>query len=213
MFETELTTETARQVGSRSVVYSLLSRGFAFPNVELYEEVRTGRFLSQTVEAANGLPYPLEVTGQLGNGMDSPYEDFESLYLSLFEVGGPLGSPAPLYEGHYGGGLLRDMEEVLRLYHHFGLKYTGGFRPDHLQTELEFMHVLTLQEAAGSESREAQNLYARAERDFLQYHLQGLALCVGDGLSGRSAPFYPELARVLVAFVESDLRALTHSGL
>ncbi len=212
MLEIELTTEQAQRAGSRSALYRLLARGFAFPTVELYEEVRGGRYRAQALEAARGLAYRLEVPDPLGQGMNGPCEDFQSLYMALFEVGGPEGPPVPLHEGHYGGGHLRDMEEVLRLYHHFGLRYAGDFRPDHLQTELEFMHALTFAEAAGLERRDAAEVYARAEADFLRYHLRGLAQAVDQGFGGRGASFYPDLARLVAAFVEADIGALAERG-
>ncbi len=205
MVQVELKTQAAQQTGSRSELYRLLARGFAFPTPEFYEEVKSGQYLAQAQEAAKGLPYGLEIAGQLGKGLGLSYDDFQSAYIAQFEVGGPDGAPVPLYEGHYGGGLLRDMEEVLRLYHHFGLSYKGGFRPDFLQTELEFMHALTFGEAAAEGDA---STYRRAERDFLQYHLKDLATRVAAGLTGRSAPLYPELGRLLLTLVDSDLAAL-----
>ncbi len=205
MVQVELKTEAAREAGSRSQMYRLLAQGFAFPVPAFYEEVRSGLYLSQVQAAAKGLPYSLEVSGQLGKGAGVSYDDFQSTHIAQFEVGGPDGAPVPLYEGHYGGGLLRDMEEVLRLYHHFGLSYKGGFRPDHLQTELEFMHALTFGEAASDGDV---STYRAAERDFLQYHLQDLAGRVATGLKDRSAPLYPELGQLLQDLVQKDLAAL-----
>ena len=205
MVQVELKTAAAQQAGSRSELYRLLARGFAFPTQAFYEEVKDGRYLAQAQEAARGLPYGLEIPGQLGKGVGLPYDDFQSAYIAQFEVGGPDGAPVPLYEGHYGGGLLRDMEEVLRLYHHFGLSYKGGFRPDHLQTELEFMHALTFGEATAEGDV---STYRQGERDFLQYHLQELAGRVASGLKGRGAPLYPELGQLLQELVQKDLAAL-----
>ncbi len=206
--EIELKTAPAQQTGSRSALYRLLDLGFAFPSQGLYEEVKAGLFLSQVQEAAKGLPYTLEAKGQLGQGLELSYDDFQSAYIAQFELGGAEGAAVPLYEGHYGGGLLRDMEEVLRLYHHFGFRYTGGFRPDHLQTELEFMHALTFGEAAAQDGQGEPTLYRQAQRDFLQYHLLDLASRVEEGLKGRQTPLYPELAGLLSAFLEKEIELL-----
>ena len=206
--EIELKTAPAQQSGSRSALYRLLARGFAFPSQEFYEDVKGGRLLSQVREAVRGLPYTLEAGGQLGDGLSLSYDDFQSTYIAQFELGGPEGAAVPLYEGHYGGGLLRDMEEVLRLYHHFGFRYTGGFRPDHLQTELEFLHGLTFGEAAALDGQGEPGLYRQAEREFLQYHLKGLASRVAEGLRGRQVPLYPELAQLISAFAARELEYL-----
>lgn len=206
--EAQLKTAAARQAGARSTLYSLLARGFAFPSREAYEALKGGGLRSQISEALQELPYPLEVAGGLEEGLDLSYEEFQSSYIAQFELGGPEGPAVPLYEGHYGGGLLRDMEEVLRLYHYFGFRYTGDFRPDHLQTELEFMHVLTFGEAVAEDGAGQPDVYRQAERDFLRYHLSDLAFRVNKGLEGRNAPFYPELARLLAAFVEKEMAAL-----
>ncbi|MBI2914035.1 MAG: molecular chaperone TorD family protein [Chloroflexi bacterium] len=200
----ELRTAEAQQTGSRSALFGLLARGFAFPSESLYDEIKGGRFLAGLQGAAQDLPYAVEITGPMGKGFDLTHEAFLSGYIALFEIGGPEGPPVPLFEGHYGGGLLRDMEEVLRLYHHFGFSYRGDFRPDHLQTELEFMHALTFGEAAACQGRGEPAPYRSAQRDFLHCHLKELAYRVAAGLQGRKAPFYGELARLLAAFVEKE---------
>ncbi len=207
--EVELKSIGAQQVGSRSFLYRLSAQGFAFPSQGFYEEVKTGAFLSQVQEAVGGLPYTLEVKSPLGKGLPFQYEEFQPEYIALFEIGGPEGVAVPLYEGHYGGGRLRDMEEVLRLYNHFGLSYTGGFRPDHLQSELEFMHALTFSEAAALEKQQDAGMLRQVQLDFLQYHLKDLAGCVAEALSGRKAPFYPDLAQLLLAFIENEYSSLS----
>lgn len=206
--EIRLESQAARQVGSRSGVYALLARAFAFPSEALFAEVASGSFGSRLREASQDLPGRLDLDGDLGRGVGQSYDDLQSGYLAHFELGGPEGPAVPLYEGHHGGGLLRDMEEVLRLYHHFGFRYTGGFRPDHLQTELEFLHALTFSEAAAPSAGADARLYRQAQRDFVHYHLGGLVSHVEQGMRGRTSPFYPELARLLSKFVDSEAEVL-----
>lgn len=203
--ELTLTSEATGAIASRSAVYRLLSQGFAFPTEAFHRAVRDGAFVSEMQEAVKSLPYSLAIGG-LGKGTKLGYDEFQSTYLGLFELGGPNGAALPLWEGHYGGGLLRDMEEVLRFYHHFGFRYTGGFRPDHLQTELEFMHALTFGEAAAVESGRDVSIYRQAQRDFVEYHLTPLISRVTEGLKGRGSAFYPELAGVLGSFVSQEAR-------
>ena len=126
--EIRVESAAARQAASRSGVYALLAKAFAFPTQALHDEVASGRFRKRLEEASGDLPRPLAIGAGLARGLGASYDDFQASYIAHFEVGGPEGPAVPLYEGHYGGGLLRDMEEVLRLYHHFGFRYTGGFR-------------------------------------------------------------------------------------
>ena len=137
--------------GNRSQVYALLARSFRFLAEADFRSVKDGQFASAAQQSIATLPYNGLKGGELGRGMAASYEDFQSAYIGLFEVGGDLGPPCPLYEGECGGGRMKVMEEVLRFYHYFGLRLSEDKRdrPDHLASELEFMHVLTFKENEG----------------------------------------------------------------
>lgn len=112
-----------------------------------------------------------------------------------------------LYEKEYGNGDAKVIwEEVIRFYEHFGLEFDVGVSrdwPDHVGTELEFMHYLTYLEAVTDDAGE---VCRRAQGDFLARHLarwiRRFAARVDDA-SG-NAP-YGVVARLAAAFVDADL--------
>jgi len=196
--------------GSRSRIYALLARGFRFPTEAEFQQVKDGQFAKEAQEALGQLPYNGIKGGDLGQGLAQGYEQFQSSYIGLFEVGGELGSPSPLYEGEYGGGRMKVMEEVLRFYHYFGLRISEEKRdrPDHLASELEFMHVLTFKETEGLVQGADRSAYRQAERDFLRFHLTDFVSAVASKVAGRPAPFYSDLAALAHAFCAKDLAYL-----
>jgi DMSO reductase family type II enzyme chaperone len=100
------------------------------------------------------------------------------------------------------------MEEVTRFYHHFGLSLGGESRelPDHITTELEFMHFLTFREVAALENGQDRGPYVRAERDFLQRHLKRWLPRVRPlAEKQKAAPFFLGLLALAEAFLLNDL--------
>lgn len=197
--------------GNRSQVYALLARAFRFPTSEEFQSVKGGQFASAAQQSIATLPYNGLQGGELGRGMVASYEEFQSAYIGLFEVGGELGPPCPLYEGEYGGGRMKVMEEVLRFYHYFGLRLSEvkRDRPDHLASELEFMHLLTFKETEGLLQGADRSAYRQAERDFMRFHLSGFVAAVANKIGGRAAPFYSELAQLANTFCARDLAYLS----
>ncbi len=215
-------TQQAVSTGARSKLYALLARGFCYPTEALYEAVRRGRFLLEVKEAASQLPYFLSAESNLGVRLSWERQQFESQYTWLFDVGWPNPNveeskpPCFLYEGEYGGGHLRVIEDTLRFYHHFGLRLSQEKgerdRPDHLATELEFLHALTFREAELLEYRKyAETLSScrRAERDFLRYHLGDFMPQVAGEVVSRGISFYSDLARLGEQFCRADLAYLS----
>src|SRR3972149_6534796 len=106
------------------------------------------------------------------------------------------------------GGLRAVMEEATRFYHHFGLSLGGQSRelPDHLTTELEFMHFLTFREVAALENGQDRGPYVRAERDFLQRHLSRWLPRVRPlAEKQKAAPFFLGLLALTEALLLKDL--------
>ena len=204
----ELTTPEAQATGARSALYRTLARAFRPPTPELYQEIRAGRITEEVQQALAALPYSLDAAGDLAGAPS--YEELESAYLALFEVGGEQGAPCFLYEGEQGGGRMKVLEEVLRFYHYFGLRLSQEKheRPDHLATELEFMHALTFQAASGLAAGQGVDSLRAAQRDFLRLHLADFASFVASKSGALGAPFYPALARCAAALCERDLAYL-----
>ncbi|HZD41719.1 MAG TPA: molecular chaperone TorD family protein [Terriglobales bacterium] len=200
----------AISTGSRSRAYALLACGFRFPSEADFQKIKDGQFASEAQESLAHLPYNGIQGGALGRGLAAGYEEFQSSYIGLFEVGGESGSPSPLYEGEYGGGRMKVMEEVLRFYHYFGLQICEAKRdrPDHLASELEFMHLLTFKETEGLLASIDRSAYRQAQRDFLRFHLTDFVSAVASKVGARGAPFYSELALLAHAFCSKDLAYL-----
>lgn len=209
-FQIELKGAEERQIGSRSLIYSLLARGFRFPSPDYHEKVKRGQFADEAKSAIANLPYGGLQAGELGRNTPLSYEEFQSNYIGLFEVGGEHGYPCPLYEAEYGGGRMKVMEEVLRFYHHFGLRLSTEKRdrPDHLALELEFMHALSFKEAEALTRGGGRGAYVSAERDLLRFHLGDFVASVASRVGERKVPFYSDLARLAEGFCQSELAYL-----
>jgi DMSO reductase family type II enzyme chaperone len=199
------------KVASRSRLYALLSRAFRFPQPAEFQKIKAGEFAAAAEEALKQLPFNSLQAGRLGRGIASSYEAFEGHYIALFEIGGEHGAPSPLYEGEYGGGRMKVMEEVLRFYHFFGLHLSDEKRdrPDHLASELEFMHALSFKETEAVLEGKDRRPYRDAQRDFLRFHLSEFIGAVANKVSGNQAPFYPEAARLAANFCAKDLGHLS----
>lgn len=64
-------------------------------------------------------------------------------------------------------------EELLRFYQYFGLgRAPGALMPDHISVELEFMQFLNQLQAAAEKRDEDLTPLKKAQRDFLERHLQ-----------------------------------------
>lgn len=200
------------KIAARSRVYALLARAFRFPGLDDFKQIQGGQFASVVQESLANLPYNGLNGGTLGRDAALSYEAFQSSYIGLFEVGGELGAPSPLYEGEYGGGRMKVMEEVLRFYHYFGLKLSEEKRdrPDHLSSELEFMHLLTFKETEGLLKRADRQAYRDAQRDFLRFHLSDFVAAVAGKIAGRTAPFYSDLGQLAQNFCAKELAYLAH---
>ena len=127
-------------------------------------------------------------------------------YSALFDVAG--GRPAiSLLERRYSDESEQALwEALLAFYTHFGLDFSNGGaaeQPDHVLTELSFMHYLAFLEAGAP--RAASDL-RRGQRDFLQLHLAAWLPAMAATLAEKAAGSrHSDLATLLVTFVERDV--------
>ena len=202
--------ETA--TAARSHLYRLLVQGIGYPDRPFFVALTGGVFRREVTEACLALPYapPSTLEGLTAGGA---HVDFQAEYLRLFEVGA--GSPpCPLYSGLYSGGRKAVMEELARFYNYFGLSIErgGGELPDHLTTELEFMHFLSFKELWMLHNSQDASPYRRAQVDFLHRQLLPWLPRLQARLEALEPPaFYPALIATIAAFIAADvayLRAL-----
>ncbi len=196
-----------RYAASRSRLYRVLADAFAFPDAEFFAAVQDGTLASTLAQVCLELPYDLTgaATLELG-GVGEDYTEFESEYIRLFDVGAA-GPPCPLYGGVYGGDRMKVMEEATRFYNFFQLRVSPQLRelPDHITTELEFLHYLTFREAEARQQGGDPGSLLRAERDFLGRHLcKWVPKLQGRLAKQQTLPFFPALVRFAATFFAAD---------
>jgi DMSO reductase family type II enzyme chaperone len=203
----EFVADGGQPTAARSHLYRLLSLAFAFPDEDYYEAIRDGSLEATLSAACAALPYDLSAA--LPEGLRTApddYAEFESEYIRLFDVG-PAGPPCPLYGGVYIGDRMKVMEDATRFYNFFGLRLSQDLRelPDHITTELEFMHYLTFREAGARQEGGDTGSLLRAERDFLARHLgKWMPKAAAKLAKQNTIPFFPALMHFAVSFFQAD---------
>ncbi len=207
-----LGTQEGIAAAAHSRLYRLLADGFLYPDGDSFDEMKAGRLRDYVVETCRELPYALDPAfdGLVASG---EYVDFQCEYLRLFEVGQGM-PPCPLYSGIYRGGRKAVMEEMARFYSYFGLsiEHGSGELPDHLSTELEFMHFLAFKELAALDGRKDPAPYRRAQADFLERQLTSWLPLLEKRLQGLGPPpFYTALVWLTNAVASEHLASLDGS--
>lgn len=137
------------------------------------------------------------------------YEQHESTYIALFEVGVP-EPPVPLFESaHDKTNPVQEIAlENTYFYEVLGLKSDPSRAvPDYLVTQLEFLAALRYTCEHTFEESTAVSL-ARAETEFLERHLLNWLPAAKAKLDRTNAPGFPVLMTILVQF----LRHMHKSG-
>ena len=201
-----------RLAAARSCAYGLFVGALAYPDALLLETVQSG-------ELTQGLRNLLaEIDASLVDGgdwealSDAGGEDELAVeYSRLFDVGTP-APPCPLYGGLYGGARMKTMEEAVRFFNHFGLTLSEEQRelPDHLATELEFLHYLSFREAEALQKQADPGAFRRAQRDFIERHPGSWVPKLAGRLEQQQPMrFFTELVGRLQQFLAHDQRYLT----
>jgi DMSO reductase family type II enzyme chaperone len=183
----------------RAKVYAFLSTAFLYPRENWTED------LEFALEAAHGLGHT-----ELGLRVDpTDLENLQSEYLRAIGISGPL-----TYETEYGlDGSFRlshELADINGFYSAFGFNVGGAVRerPDHLATELEFMHLLVLKELRAPEAEQIE-ICVDAQRKFLEDHLgrwiEAFAIRVAFEAKDN---LYSELAQFGAAFVMEEVSLL-----
>lgn len=193
---------------ARSRTYQLLGAAFAFPDQDFFVAARDASFAGAVAEACRGLPHQLGDPERLRiDDADGSYLEFESEYIRLFDLG-PAGPPCPLYGGLYGGGdRMKVMEDATRFYNFFQLRLASDRRelPDHITTELEFLHYLTFREAQVCQDGGNPGSLRRAEHDFLARHLCKWVPQLHARVEKQTThPFFPALTGFAAQFLDRD---------
>ncbi len=202
----------AQHAAARSRLYQTFARLFEYPDTELWEDVcdgTLGRALRVVLEGVDPQLAQAADWDALAEG-GSESDDLAVEYTRLFDVGSS-GPPCPLYGGLYGGARMKTMEEAVRFYSHFGLTLAESPRdlPDHITTELEFLHFLAFREAELLEEGGDAGPFRRAQRDFVARHPgRWLPLLCSRLSQHEPMAFFRELATRLTAFLAHDQQHL-----
>jgi DMSO reductase family type II enzyme chaperone len=189
---------TAPHSSGRSETYDLLATAFSFPEAGFYASLQTGEW-PRAIDAAFGrLPCRFRKS-DLNWDPPGTYDEMQSEYIRLFQIGGRRGPPCPLHEGHFTRDRSQTLKNLIRFYNHFGFRVVECVMPDHLAVELEFVSQL-----AGTNEPGA----TRAQRDFLHSHLAWTDELARRVLRAGPHNFYRSLAMLTSRFVAADTRHL-----
>jgi DMSO reductase family type II enzyme chaperone len=137
------------------------------------------------------------------------YEQYESTYIALFDVGIP-EPPVPLFESaHDKSHPAQEIAlENTYFYEVLGLKSDPRHAvPDYLVTQLEFLAALRYAREQTSEESTDVSL-ARAETEFLERHLLNWLPAAKAKMDRTNAPGFPVLMTILVQFLGYRARAI-----
>jgi DMSO reductase family type II enzyme chaperone len=185
--------------------YMLFTEMLDRPTQESYVGFRTGIFLSQLKELAEQIKHPPI------HFKDIPacFEEYESMYIQLFDVGVP-NPPFPLLETHY---YTRDpapatIHENIMFYQAFGLELNSQKElPNHLIHQIEFLAYLSgLLDSHELESKPdvVMGIY-KAKKDYLSRHIFNWYPKMLHNMEVSDFPdFYLQIFKFLLRLFEDD---------
>lgn len=198
-------------VALESEAWALLARLFDHPDEALPAQLASGE-LKQRLQGSFGALAPelwaeLPVAGFEGK---VTREALAVEYSRLFHFGNRDAPLCSLHEGEHRGNRMDVMERVLRFYTHFGLKLgrNPSEMPDHLVSELEFLHFLAFQQERYQRHGLDAGAFRRARTDFLVAHPGAWMRGFSDRVIAATAhPFHDACARLLGGFLAVALDA------
>lgn len=199
---------------ARSLAYSVFARMFEYPDEERGEAIRSGELATLLREALVAVDPTIDEVASWDALRDAGEEDDDLAveFTRLFDVGAG-APPCPLHGGLYFGSRMKTMEESLRFYNFFGLTLSEAPRelPDHLTTQLEFLHFLAFREAQALQAGTDPGSWQRAERDFVVRHPgRWVPLLRKRVEKEEPMAFFRELVARLASFLEVETSQIGH---
>ncbi len=197
--------DSPEELTARSIVYSVLSRGFSLPDQSVEE------FFRLCGEVAPGDDCEVvRLTGEvLASARSSTLPELRVGHTHLFH---PVNGPFPYETEHRKGhefAKAQILADIMGFYRAFGV-YPEGDRADNIAAEMEFMGLLTLKEAHAVRADEADNasICRDAGRKFFTEHVSSwsdaLLGVLRAGVNENSHPFYKHLIDLYEVFMESE---------
>ena len=200
----------ANPAWKRVDLYRLFAFAFGMPSSERFAWLQGPELPAGLATVWDGLgcegPF-------LGVTTFTDYEDYESTYCAIFEVGLP-GPPVPLQESAHDDATppQQMVLENISFYDVLGLRVAPThYAPDHLVTQLEFLSAVRYLHERPATGTAHQEL-VRLEHDFLTRHLLDWLHTARTKLAREHVPLFPMLMTMLVAFVQSRKRFLAAAG-
>jgi len=198
---------------ARSRVYALLGEALAYPQGSVALRLLDGDLLADLSDALAATPHAISAPDELNTPISKhAIGEVQVIYTALFDVTG--GTPqVSLLERRYGEVPEQKLWEALfSFYGHFGLDFSQGYaaeQPDHLLTQLPFMHYLSFLQSGTALDKMA---LCRGQRDFLKLHLAQWGGTMAEKLSlQENAEPYASLGLLMAQFVACDLEYLDAS--
>lgn len=193
--------ERHSRAAARAACYAAGSELLASPH-----ELDPRALLAARRGACAHLPWGVALEAPIAALAGAPLEDLRLAYGAAFEVGDQ-GPPVPIRESLRPSRPPGTREEVVRFYEFFG--YAPGERfawqPDHLSIELEFLHVLCVQEARALDDAAARP-FQLAQGDFTARHPAAwLPEFAADAARLAPGSPYAAVAEAVAGFVAADL--------
>ena len=163
--------------------------------------------------ALTGLWEELRCEGEIPEiGRYQDYKEYESTYISIFDVGLPEPPVALLESAHAKSRPAQQTAlENVSFYEVLELKPNlSRYAPDHLVTQLEFLSVVRFAREKTPQTDNRESL-ARLERDFLERHLLNWLPAAQKKLDREQPPVFPVLLRLLLAFLQQQSAQLVHT--
>jgi DMSO reductase family type II enzyme chaperone len=199
----------------RSQAYGFLAAVMEYPEGELTDMIRAGTIAAQARPLFCAIHPELEKVIDWNDLAAAGEADYLSVeYTRLFDVGGADGPPCALNAGAAkGDARMALLEELVRFYNYFGLTAAGteaNELPDHLTTQMEFMHYLIFNELEARAAGEASaNDFIRAQRDFINHHPSTWIPQLNANLKKSKAPaYYRALGELMERFIAIEQRLL-----
>jgi DMSO reductase family type II enzyme chaperone len=210
----EMALNNEQTAAKRSMVYTSFAAAFEYPDKDWVEEIGSGAIAECFKQLF------AEIDTKLLDGVDwdalsdtgSKDDDLMVEFTRLFDAG-VAGPPCSLYGGLYTEARMQNMEELVRFYNFFGLSLSEAPHelPDHITTQLEFLHFLTFRQTHLAEQGENVSDCQRAERDFIARHLGRWIPRMRAKLveqDPKPMRFFDELTRLLEAFLYNEVERL-----
>ena len=195
-----------------SQLYGLLGECFCYPDADLAESVRSGALARQAStlcgELDAGLLESLDLSALEDEAATSGVLSRE--FTRLFDAGAR-GTACSLNGGLQVGPQMKVMEEAVRFYAHFGLTLTEEQKelPDHLTTELNFLHFLACWEHELRARGASTTAYRLARRDFIARHPGRWVPVMKEKLQTMNPlPLFQVLSELLDRLLRHDLAEL-----